>query len=83
MERSVRDVEHYIRKMTTSSSSAPAPRRMREIGAQLFADLRRQAEGAIGPKINVELDAKVKCPFEWGMIEGTMGFTLSMIFTLD
>ena len=42
---------------------------MREIGAQLFGDLRRQAEGVISGKINEELDEKIKCKFEWSMLE--------------
>ena len=42
---------------------------MREIGAQLFGDLRRQAESVISGKINEELDEKIKCKFEWSMLE--------------
>ena len=54
---------------TWKKSSHRAPRRMREIGAQLFGDLRRQAEGVISGKINEELDEKIKCKFEWSMLE--------------
>ena len=40
---------------------------MREIGAQLFCDIRRQAESIINPKINIELDLKLKQKFDWQM----------------
>ena len=46
-----------------------APRRMREIGAQLFGDLRRQAESVISAKINDELDTKLRHKFDWSMVE--------------
>ena len=42
---------------------------MREIGAQLFGDLRRQAESVISAKINDELDTKLRHKFDWSMVE--------------
>ena len=42
---------------------------MREIGKQLFEDIRRQAESIINPKINDELDLKLKYKFDWQMNE--------------
>ena len=49
---------------------------MREIGKQLFEDIRRQAESIINPKINDELDLKLKYKFDWQMNEclGTSRF---------
>ena len=54
---------------------------MREIGKQLFEDIRRQAESIINPKINDELDLKLKYKFDWQMNEclGTSRFDLSPI----
>ena len=51
---------------------------MREIGKQLFEDIRRQAESIINPKINDELDLKLKYKFDWQMNEclGTSRFDL-------
>jgi len=72
MEKSVRDVETNIRSHSTdkfSEASRRAPRRMREIGKQLFEDIRRQAESIINPKINDELDLKLKYKFDWQMNE--------------
>ena len=51
---------------------------MREIGKQLFEDIRRQAESIINPKINDELDLKLKYKFDWQMNEclGTSRFDI-------
>jgi len=51
---------------------------MREIGKQLFEDIRRQAESIINPKINDELDLKLKYKFDWQMNEclGTSRYDL-------
>ena len=63
-----------------SEASRRAPRRMREIGKQLFEDIRRQAEAIINPKINSEIDLRLKYKFDWQMNEclGTSRSVLSL-----
>ena len=48
-----------------------ARRRMRELGAQLFQDLRRLAENGINPRLNDRLDGLLDRPFDWSMKEAT------------
>ena len=56
MEKSVKDIEIYIKELDLgdrkTSGKNKARRRMRELGTQLFQDMRRQAENGINPKIN-------------------------------
>lgn len=56
MEKSVKDIELYIKELDLgdrkTSGKNKARRRMRELGTQLFQDMRRQAENGINPKIN-------------------------------
>ena len=42
---------------------------MSEVGSQVFADLRRQAEQVINPMINEKLDEKLSQPFNFQMKE--------------
>jgi hypothetical protein len=44
---------------------------MRELGAQLFQDLRRLAENGINPRLNDRLDGLLDRPFDWSMKEAT------------
>ena len=46
-----------------------ARKRMSEVGTQVFADLRRQAEQVINPMINEKLDEKLSQPFNFQMKE--------------
>ena len=46
-----------------------ARKRMSEVGSQVFADLRRQAEQVINPMINEKLDEKLSQPFNFQMKE--------------
>ena len=42
---------------------------MSEVGSQVYADLRRQAEQVINPMINEKLDEKLSQPFNFQMKE--------------
>ena len=46
-----------------------ARKRMSEVGTQVFADLRRQAEQVINTMINEKLDEKLSQPFNFQMKE--------------
>ena len=46
-----------------------ARKRMSEVGSQVYADLRRQAEQVINPMINEKLDEKLSQPFNFQMKE--------------
>ena len=82
--RFVRGYNWWIQIEKFSEASRRAPRRMREIGKQLFEDIRRQAESIINPKINDELDLKLKYKFDWQMNEclGTSRFVYPRVFIL-
>ncbi|CBY31642.1 unnamed protein product [Oikopleura dioica] len=75
MEKSVKDIENYIKELDhgdrKTSGKKKARRRMRELGAQLFQDLRRLAENGINPRLNDKLDGLLDRPFDWSMKEAT------------
>lgn len=75
MEKSVKDIETYIKELDhgdrKTSGKKKARRRMRELGAQLFQDLRRLAENGINPRLNDKLDVLLDKPFDWSIKEAT------------